>query len=208
MRLDEISPADREINILYNLILDECKPWLRESQNGKLVLYRGLRYNPFKPGESYIITPVPKDRKPIDTPQFIQDFYNDSIQKAGKVANRSNSIFVLGSISSLQTDQSIFGEFSEYVVVVPMSKFNYTWSTAFRDGYKFYEDVLSFYSDRGLRTLDLPTKLENKIKDSWRGDDGSLQKAIRSRREILLSANNVLYIELKTYKKVMKLINE
>lgn len=211
MRLDEIKESD-EVTELANLIKKDCKPWLKESQNGVLTVYRGLRHNPFPGGRSYAIATVNQNRKPMDSPVFVHEFYNQSIREAGKRANRSNSTFTLGSLTTLKNNPDTFGDFSEFVVAMPVGKFNYTWTTAFKDGYEFYEKVLSEYGvyavDGDGHYFNLPKKLETKIRDSWRGDDGSLSKAINSRREIMIASKQVLYIKPTLYKKVVKYLNE
>lgn len=209
MRLDEIKQSD-EVAELAELIKKRCKPWLIESQNAELTVYRGLRHDSFSGGVSYAIETVNQNRNPKDSPVYVHEFYNKSIREAGKRANRSNSIFTLGSVVTLKKNPEVFGEFSEFVVAMPVGKFNYTWTTAFKDGYEFYEKVLTPYVDdvSGKQYFNIPKELETKIRNSWRGDDGSLSKAIKSRREIMIASKEILYIKPTLYKKVVKYINE
>ncbi len=203
MKIDEI-----EYNRLIKQIKTRCKPWLAESNNGQLVVYRGLRYNPYPDQSAYFVShQVDKTRQPVDSPIAVQNYYNETITKAGKKANRSNSVFTLGSTVTLKNQAETFGEFKNFVVVVPIGKFNYTWSTLFADGYKFYENNLTQYTEfrNGIRMItEIPPELDNKIIKSWRGDDGSLAQAIRRRHEIMIHANAVYYIKPEIYRRVKK----
>ena len=160
-------------------IKEHCQPWLSQTRNGYQVVYRGLKgVNNF--GEDArladnfaFIKDVRSDRKPKDTAPSLHALFDELIAKAGKVANRSNSMFVTGSPSRAK-------EYGKLFVVFPVGEFNYTWSYEYED---WYNDAPA---DDPEFEIFFPKYIE--------GDDNSLKKAIDSNNEIMIKCKAAVYI--------------
>jgi len=202
----------RQFDVVTHLadrIKNECQPWLRETQNLSVTAYRGLK----KAGmdldrNGYRVASIRQDRKPSDTPLAVHEYYNETIQKAGKVANRSNSLFVTSNKSALLYDPDMFGDFNEVVVTIPMGEFNYTWSTLFKDAFHYYEKNARLYFNIMDNTFSPPSGLTDKLVNSWQGDDGTLMRGLRSLGEVMIHAEEAFYIKRQLYAKVKKVLRE
>ena len=171
--------------ILYSKKLIEfmktnCKEWLSQTNNGDAIVFRGLK-TPTEKFEIAFTKPTRTDRKPRDSSAEDHELFNKLIKDAGLVANRENSIFVSGSFShALGFSRS---EWDDPYAVIPIGNFNYTWS----DDLKDWTECAAGHS------------IENLLKDHLFGDDNTLQKAILSSNEIMISCNSALYVNYKFY---------
>lgn len=165
------------------LIKKDCQPWLSQTNNGRLVAYRGFGN---ETPELAFSKKVRKNRHPLDSDPGTHQLFNQIIANTGKVANRSNSVFV----TSRKNLASTYSYTGEPHIILPVGNFNYTYSPKVNDWYHFAEsmneeDILEFFSKPGVIL----------------GDDGTLQKALKSSTEIMLSASRIYAFEPDYYKK-------
>lgn len=104
-------------------IQQHCKPWLQES--GLKMVWRGD--GSFPKEKDVTIKTLRQDRRPRDSLRKHHDDLNRSIEINGKIANRSNGMFVTGDRRTAQTYEGVL------VVAFPVGKFNYTWSPVIGD---------------------------------------------------------------------------
>lgn len=130
MRIDEILHSEQDDEKIISFIKENCSEWLQKS-NGT-VLYRSTR----DPGEELNpyakIMKVRTNRRPVDTPDYIHQAFNEAIRLAGGVANRSNSLFTTPDYNNAAS----YGEYSgseHTFIVMPIGEFHYTWSPKFPD---------------------------------------------------------------------------
>lgn len=111
-------------------LLEQCRPWLNETNNGSLIVYRGIKERFEK---SVAKKRVRKNRRPLDSTIEWHKLFNLLIKEKGLTANRSNSI----SVVSDQHEASAYG--NEYVVI-PIGDFYYTWHEDVDDWYVYWQD--------------------------------------------------------------------
>lgn len=104
-----------------------CGPWLSQTNNGKLKAYRGesIDFN-----QLASVKTIRSNREPLDSSKDLHSKLNNSIADEGFVANRSNSVFVTGSVS---TAEEYDNNNNIARVVLPVGEFNYTWSPDIHD---------------------------------------------------------------------------
>jgi len=136
MKLNEISYAPQKViggltkkkaheaaSKLVALIKKTARPWLNQTDNGKIGVYRGSDAG----DNNYAyIRAVRDNRRPKDSDASQHEMFNKLIAVAGGIANRNNSMFVTG-------DESLAETFGKTWVVIPQGKFHYTWNTRWRD---------------------------------------------------------------------------
>lgn len=84
--------------------------------------------------------------------------------------------------------------FGRVFQVIPVNHFNYTWSPRVVDAnYKFSPEYIGVSYD-DLDDQEWTALFDNMF---FRGDDGSLRKAIASGHEIMIHCQNVLYIDTR-----------
>jgi hypothetical protein len=105
-------------------IKKNCKPWLSQTQNGRLCVYRGFSHENL-PIPAFIKAVRP-DRKPRDSDKDWHVSVDYAISLAGKTANRSNSLFTSGSYG-------VATGYGNTYVVIPIGDFNYTWHVDIND---------------------------------------------------------------------------
>lgn len=107
---------------LANQLRKECQIWLKQSNGGKRMLFRGTSAG----GQTFKKIKVRQDRKPMDTARERHDAFNQIIADKGLIANRSNALFC-------STDYDTAGQYGNECVIFPIGMFNYTWSPTYRD---------------------------------------------------------------------------
>jgi hypothetical protein len=172
------NPDQDEKNRTYAIkvakfLKEHCQSWLSQTNNGYLTVYRGLKGLGEEADNLAFIKDVRLDRKPKDTAPSLHNLFNDLIAKAGKVANRSNSMFVTGSPSRAK-------EYGKLFVIFPIGNFNYTWSYEYED---WYNDAPA---DDPEFEYFFPKYIE--------GDDDTLKKAVESNNEIMIKCKAAVYI--------------
>jgi hypothetical protein len=120
--LDLQEAALKAANKIALFLKTKCQPWLKETNNGKLVVYRGISD---RSGLAFT-KKTREDRKPKDTDQIRHKAFNAAIAAAGGVANRENALFCTG-------DRSTAGSYGKSYVLIPVGKFNYTWAIDWND---------------------------------------------------------------------------
>lgn len=101
-------------------------PWLAQTQQGKLQVYRGID----AAVPEVFVKAIRQDRKPKDTDQERHQAFNAIISAAGGIANRSNSAFVSPSHDLAWHYSEMWGLPH---VFIPLGKFHYTWSPYYDD---------------------------------------------------------------------------
>lgn len=147
-----------------------CRPWLEEiDYNLNVAAWRGSS----KTIPKYEMSTLRTDRiSHMD--QEDQLSWNISIKKAGKIANRTNSFFVVGS-------REAASHFGKPYVFIPLGRFHYTWSPVAADAAQWMssapDDELAALR---AHTLTLPFK----------GDDGSIKQALSATREVMVYSDS------------------
>lgn len=120
------------------LLKTSCKEWLKQTQNGKLTIYRGFREDSLPNNTNLLVfsKTVRKHRKPLDSSKNQHEMFNKIIKFLEKTANRSNSAFTSG-------DYSVASEYGRVYNVIPIGEFNYTWSNELHD----WHNDLSLYDE-------------------------------------------------------------
>lgn len=172
-----------QVEEIFKLITRECKPWFREIGDPSNKVYRGFAREP----KSQIFRKsVRQNRRPRDSKPEDHDEFNRVIGMCGKVANRSNAVFVTGEYP----DAASYGK---AYVVIPIGNFNYTWHTVAEDWTANKYQI--------LRPTDLDDiDLCNEIK----GDDNTLKTAILSNHEIMISCKEILGISPPFYNYIIQ----
>lgn len=167
MKINEIEAPDA-VKDVQNFIWKNCQPWMKATDNGQMVFYRG---NSKVPAEAYSngyhVEAVHKDRRPKDSTPELHQFFNRMISIAGGVANRSNSAFVTSS-------ENEAAEYGNHWVYMPIGNFNYTWhdrwvdwfnSAEVRGGAADYIDYKAVRKELGISGFD---SLKRKVWDQLR----------------------------------------
>lgn len=155
MKIVEIENNSEE-QIIANKIKTECGPWLSESQNGRLIFYRGTKtIKQFS--KHAFTTDVVQNREPRDSSPSATEAFNDAISLAGGVANRVNSVFMSSDYS---TAMSYVNNSSYVFVAIPIGEFHYTWSHEFLDWFTdaIQQGKILNYVDRKLAVESLKSK--------------------------------------------------
>lgn len=170
------------------VIRTQAHPFLDE----KVDLYRG-RYSRDK---ITIVSPRP-DRRPMSSSKELQDALNVLMREANPTVTRNNSLFVTGAAS--QT--SSYGEPHN---VFPLGPFDYSWSPMLKDAWVDASKYIPAYYDlRDSNNLDVETILNafREVGVAFRSNDGSLQEAVSTGNEILISCKSALLIRTSYYEK-------
>lgn len=215
-------------------IKKNCQPWLTQTNNGKLVVYRGVAAYGYA-----FVKAIRKNRIPLDSSPGLSKAMNSLIQHAigPNAAMRNNSAFVSGSreVADYYTHNGSH-------IFIPVGDFRFTWSPKIKDWYNalstdgatpkneadnllpyiFYPQVIHYYktlmqqaedswifdamANDGLFDNSIPPRYINhsKIKKLIRADN--LKAAIKSNNEIMISAAAGVYIEPEFYNKVLPLL--
>lgn len=166
-------------NEYVSIVQRDCGPWLKATRN---LEYQGYHYsgkNFAKSGLTKIKTKT--DRKPRDSSSKLHYFMNSMIEEKGLVANRSNSIFVVGGSSNYD-----YGNYR--YSFLPIGKFNFTWSPKYSD---WTNDLSDYISDVDYKKYkrDKETYWDKHIKEvksNIRGDDRTLLEALGSDHEVMI----------------------
>lgn len=112
---------------LSQFLQAHCRPWMKQFAGERGLLYRCGKVDR---GDWTTIN-VRQDRRPLDSPHALHDLFNEMFTAAGIAANRSNSLFTSGGLSSGASSASSYG--SHCFVVVPIGEFDFTWSPEIPD---------------------------------------------------------------------------
>lgn len=112
-------------NSLAEHLLVNCSEWLSQTQNGKIVAYRGFLGHKYE-SQLAFTRAVRKRRAPKDTDFRIHREFNRMIKTCGKVANRSNAFFASGNKYEAQ-------DYGHVYAVFPSNGFHYTWHEKYTD---------------------------------------------------------------------------
>ena len=145
-------------------VMRDAKPYLTEVGGPLKLAYRG-----YERAENYPFhRPFRADRSPKDSTQAITNVFNLAIQSQGGSADRQNSIFVSGSLTTA-------GIYGETYVIFPMGDFKYTWHEDIHDWFNTYDSVNKGINDETW----------NDVEDALGWD-----KPLRKAYEILRDAEN------------------
>lgn len=117
--------AIKKAKELVAFIKQNCKMYLQQGL-GNRVFYRGTRNAPKEKNHVAFVRKVRSDRKPRDSSVLLHNAFNTLIGLAGKVANRTNSVFATSSTHAAL-------EYGPMYVILPIGNFHYTWSTEWDD---------------------------------------------------------------------------
>lgn len=118
------------IKSIVSFIRANCQPWLSQTEEGQYYAYRGL----YEPPKGFVAfrKNVRAQREPKDTDWHVHMAFNEIIAMCGKVANRSNAVFVTG-------DYELASRFGDVFVAVPIGDFKYTWHDKEEDWTGWFE---------------------------------------------------------------------
>lgn len=170
---------------VLKMITDQCDDWLayvggiQNALNSDCV-WRGIDK---EVSASVITVAIRSNRRPRDQDPSVHREMNNMINKAGLLANRSNSIFVTGDYEMA----------SEYALsgtphaVFPVGECYYTWAENVQD------PMVDF--DHGTVS---PSEV------IYKGDDGSIRTAIKSGHEIMITAASAILVHPDMVEKLRK----
>lgn len=203
MRVNEIWPFKSKVATyayaeeLVTFIKDQCQPWLNQTNNGKIHVFRGIHkskahgtsYVPGVPDNSHAFIKHIGTNRPARGSTDLRILYTKLLKSCGAVSTRENSVSVTSNISNAST-------FGTPYVFIPIGDFNFTWSTILSDwgagtdidGNSIRNELLSGSKDIIMR-----------FKNSIQHDDNSLPEAINSRNEIAIHAKSGLYVKPHVY---------
>ncbi len=191
-----------------------CKPWLKQTNNGKLTVFRGLRIDDTAP--MAFARDTRTNRIPKDTTKTRHQLFDLLISTAGCAANRTNSLFVTGS-------HSVADDYGQPFVLIPVGPFNYSWSPVYSDWTnEFYDhNMPNYLTPKGRKQVkDMANDSDDRFDDlmdkqqiSIMSDPSNinipylkkrikctdLQKAIKSDNEIMIQCIAGLYIRPEIY---------
>lgn len=153
-----------------------CQPWLKAS-SGKQV-FRGISTKP----ENFKGI-VRKDRNPMNTPQVIQDIFDDTCKKKFGWKPRSSGLFVSGDVSQARS-------YGDDYAIYPIGDFKFLWSPTISDFYIDISIISSNYEgsrDKVFKEKAFQEEVKAKIIKSY--SDKNLKKAIKSGQEIMIKCN-------------------
>lgn len=188
-KYDPVDVAELDLQKLYvaqgkkivAFIKKNCKPWLKETNQGKHYVYRG--FDSVDEGKLAFTKVTRLNRQPKDSSKRDHDIMNQIIEIAGKTANRSNSMFVSGDFGVASVYGSVY-------VLLPVGKFNYTWHTQIGDwmGGEIADDAQLSADDVEIdksTEQKLIAKLKNQYQDQYGKQKKSARSEIAKLREVL-----------------------
>jgi hypothetical protein len=206
MRIHDILREDTQVpqepDLLADFIKQNAQPWLSQTDQGYLIVYRGLKsqlsmYGGPLPRDRKIafVKPIRTDRQTLNTSPASTAAFNAMIGSVSGIANRNNSAFV-------SSDPKVAEFYGRVFVFIPLGDFHYTWSPKYAD---WYQEFTWIYINRlrldNSSTQDTskpqhydPEKVSKIIKV-----DQGLREAIKSQNEIMIQAASGLYIEEQYY---------
>lgn len=206
MKIHEILREDPQVpqepEALADFIKQNAQPWLSQTDQGYLIVYRGLKsqlsmYGGPLPWDRSVafVKSIRGDRRTLNTSQASHAAFNAMIDSVGGLADRSNSAFV-------SSDRNVAEFYGRVYVFMPLGDFHYTWSPEYADWYQEFRPkyIKALHRDNSS-TQDTsknqyydPEKVSEVIKV-----DQDLREAIKSGNEIMIHAAAGLYIDEKYY---------
>lgn len=149
----------------------DCKPFLKE----KTLLYRGFgRRFDFE-----FIIPR-KDRRPLDSPQWFHDGFDNASKKVFGWKSRSEGVFA----SSTYSTASAYAGSGTVAMVFPKGKFKYIWSSKIND---LFDEL----NDEDFSIFDDETAWVQFVKQNYQ--DNNLRSVRNENTEIMLYCPNGYY---------------
>lgn len=198
-------------------IMDNCRPWLNQTNNGQLYVFRGIQ--DLAASDAVFFTKnIRLDRKPTDTHEYYTKAFNLIIEMAGGQANRNNSLFCTGN-------HEVASSYGRPFIVLPIGDFNYTWSPFWKDWYnnkrsiikacvndssnKKIDEYKSMWHSDVISFAEMQTKEEKIITNPESYSIENIKKAIKvntnihdaieSHNEIMIRASKALYVSPEFY---------
>lgn len=213
MRISEIEQEGNPKD-LVEFIMNNCKPWLSQTNNGQYTVYRGADIYSTKwdtqyqtpvaeyPIELVFMLSIKTDRRPKGN-IYYREVYDKVLSALGTTATRSNSASVTADIDEADQHGTPY-------VFLPVGDFHYVWSDQIIDWGSFTiadpDEFTDFFAD--LRKQNPSTTLEEAmekyITPTIKFDDGSLLDAIDSEHEIAIHASHGLYIDPMVYREILR----
>lgn len=199
---------------LVTYIKENCQPWLQQTNNGKLKVYRGTKRGN---GKDPFIHPIRDDRVPSTSSKEYTEFFNyliDIVDPQNLAPRRHNAAFV-------NSREEVADAYGKSYVFIPIGNFSFVWSPILFDWYDMEDcgnvefilksDVIAklLYKDNTGTELErfahghcpLP-KWVNKNKVKKNILTKNLPAAIESGHEIMIKAKAGLYIPPSLYEKI------
>lgn len=183
VRLGDYSIKPTNAQELEAFVKKNCQPWLSQVSDRVGPVYRGFRVKRYRPVNARAFTKrVRKRRNPLHSDRPMHNKFNNAIKKCGLKANRTNSVFVTSDFATAE-------RYGKPYVVMPIGHFNYTWSERVND---WFVNFNNFYNP------------ENPCQ-YMKGDDGSLEQAILSGHEIMISCEEIVAMEDELYSQLFSI---
>lgn len=198
-----------DVTKVVQFIRKHCHQWLDET-GGKHPIYRGFAS---PPKQNIVIRDVRKNRQPLNSRTKDHHAFNKMIKICGKVANRSNAVFVTGN----KFWAKMYGELR---VVIPVGNFNYTWHALHGDWMADTREILSvgrndsnyaISGDKEDSDIEHPIDVPYTKKlfcPGLLGDDGTLLNALKQGNEIMISCDKILVIRPEVYPNIIRALHE
>jgi len=129
--------VEKEISLFFDKwkeVKKNCQPYLRTiKKNKKLFLFRGMSGR----HDSIGLKTVRKNRRPLDTDEYVHDMVNGVMEDLFGWKVRSEGIFVTGN----PAQASRYGSIN---IVFPVGKYEYLWSEEANDSYVYLRSMYIF----------------------------------------------------------------
>lgn len=222
-----ISTDHDEVKKIADFVRENCGEWLSQTKDGRHFVYRGFS-NMRRYDATAFRKKLRQDRKPLDSGDARHDMMNFLIKYGNKSANRTNSMFVVGSAAKARVYGKAF-------ITIPIGAFNYTWHQDYHDwSFAMIPHELLRKKITGKKQGKIGSYIDNKLavasirksRNQWtvgedpletldpepitgwlkglHGDDGTLIEAIKSKNEIMIAADEVIAINPVLYKAVLQ----
>ena len=192
MKIFEIDSSSKHRQ-LAELIQKKCAPFLKQIPNLETdVLFRGVR----GPNSSLNIFKgtCPVNRKPLDTPMYVQKVTDAWFLKKTGIQYRSNAIFCTG-------DDFVALTYGNLYVILPIGEFSFCYSSTMGDLASITGDLM-----QDPETPEGVAEISKILKNSNYKTTG-LRAAIKSGSEVMVHCDEYYAMTVELYDEVIKYMN-
>lgn len=173
----QFEPSNTDTSRSWDKFLSDCSDSIVAIKSAGKFLYRGITHTKMSGSIPDIFIGRPRTtRLALDTPESIQDAFDNQLKARNFTALRSNSIFCVSNV------EYTF-RYGRPYVIFPVNGFSFTWSPRISDLTEFLFDINVSDGDE----LEKYCEDDPKLMASYKQDD--LISAIRSENEIYINGS-------------------
>lgn len=194
--LQYYNPIERtEIDVAWNKIQKECKPFLRDIKNADSFLYRGMMHGK----GTFFKKKVRKNRVPTTTTKSLHEAYDRYFNEKFGWKARSNGLFVTGSTNDA-------GSYGRTYMIFPIGNYKFVWSEDVGDLFIYGHDN-NLRSNKHMDFKNTPPEeyyqTVKNVMDKASYTDKNIVSAINSENEIMINSDTYYALDI-FYKPVME----